>query len=90
MEIIPISDLRNTNKISEMCSTSDDPIFITKNGYGHAVMMSKEKFDREQREKKELRLVNIVLESELEQLQNGGKTKSLKSVVDELNAKYNL
>ena len=32
--IIPIRDLRDTTKISEMCSASNDPIFVTKNGYG--------------------------------------------------------
>lgn len=38
--IIPIKDLRNTTKISEMCSESSEPIFITKNGYGDMVIMS--------------------------------------------------
>lgn len=38
--IRPISDLRNTNEISELCHTSMEPIFITKNGYGDLVVMS--------------------------------------------------
>lgn len=38
--IIPIRDLRDTNKMSEMCGTSNEPIFITKNGYGDMVIMS--------------------------------------------------
>ena len=38
--IIPIKDLRDTTKISEMCNASSDPIFITKNGYGDMVIMS--------------------------------------------------
>ena len=38
--IIPIRDLRDTNKMSEMCGTSSEPIFITKNGYGDMVIMS--------------------------------------------------
>jgi len=29
--IRPITDLRNTNEISEMCHKSQKPIFITKN-----------------------------------------------------------
>lgn len=33
-KIIPIRDLRDTAKMSEMCSESREPIFITKNGYG--------------------------------------------------------
>ena len=38
--IIPIRDLRDTGKLSEMCSASREPIFITKNGYGDMVIMS--------------------------------------------------
>ena len=39
-QIRPISDLRNTTKISEICNSSKEPIFITKNGYGDLVIMS--------------------------------------------------
>ena len=39
-KIIPIRDLRDTGKLSEMCSESVEPIFITKNGYGDMVIMS--------------------------------------------------
>ena len=38
--IIPIRDLRDTGKMSEMCGASNEPIFITKNGYGDMVIMS--------------------------------------------------
>ena len=38
--IIPIRDLRDTTKISEMCNASNEPIFVTKNGYGDMVVMS--------------------------------------------------
>ncbi len=38
--IIPIRDLRNTSDISEMCNSSQEPIFVTKNGYGDMVVMS--------------------------------------------------
>ena len=39
-QIVPIRDLKNTNKISQMCHDSEEPIFVTKNGYGDIVMMS--------------------------------------------------
>lgn len=39
-QIIPIKDLRDTTRISEMCHNSDEPIFVTKNGYGDMVVMS--------------------------------------------------
>ena len=38
--IRPITDLRNTNEISEICNSRKEPIFITKNGYGDLVVMS--------------------------------------------------
>lgn len=38
--IIPIKDLRDTGRIAELCSSSNEPIFITKNGYGNMVIMS--------------------------------------------------
>ena len=39
-QIIPIKDLRDTNKISELCNSVNEPIFVTKNGYGDMVVMS--------------------------------------------------
>ena len=39
-KIIPIRDLKNTSVISQMCHESDEPIFVTKNGYGDMVIMS--------------------------------------------------
>ncbi len=39
-QIIPIRDLRDTTKLSEMCNATDEPIFVTKNGYGDMVIMS--------------------------------------------------
>ncbi len=38
--IIPIRDLRNTSEISELCNSVQEPIYVTKNGYGDMVIMS--------------------------------------------------
>ena len=43
--IKPITDLRNTNEISEICHKQQQPIFITKNGYGDLVVMSIETYE---------------------------------------------
>ena len=43
--IRPITDLRNTTEISEMCHENHEPIFITKNGYGDLVVMSIETYE---------------------------------------------
>ena len=44
-EIRPIKDLRNTNEISRVCHESNEPVYITKNGYGHLVVMSMETYN---------------------------------------------
>ncbi|MGM0653256.1 MAG: type II toxin-antitoxin system Phd/YefM family antitoxin [Bacillota bacterium] len=43
--IRPITDLRNTNEISDLCHEKNEPIFITKNGYGDLVVMSIETYE---------------------------------------------
>ncbi len=46
-QIRPITDLRNTTEISELCHSKTEPIFITKNGYGDLVVMSMETYERQ-------------------------------------------
>lgn len=43
--IIPIRDLKDTAAISQMCSESKEPIYITKNGYGDMVLMSMKAYE---------------------------------------------
>lgn len=45
-QIKPITDLRNTNEISEICHAKKEPVFITKNGYGDLVVMSIETYEQ--------------------------------------------
>lgn len=44
-QIRPITNLRNTNEISDICHAQHEPIFITKNGYGDLVVMSIETYE---------------------------------------------
>ena len=44
--IRPITDLRNTTEISELCHTKKEPIFITKNGKGDLAVMSIETYEK--------------------------------------------
>ncbi len=44
IEIRPIKDLRDTTEISKLCEETKEPIYITKNGYGHLVVMSMETY----------------------------------------------
>lgn len=45
-QIIPIRDLKNTSEISQLCHSTDSPVFITKNGYGDMVIMSMEAYEK--------------------------------------------
>jgi prevent-host-death family protein len=48
--IKPISDLRNkSNEISEMAHTTQEPIYITKNGEGDLVVMSIQEYRKLER-----------------------------------------
>ncbi len=38
--MIPIRELKDTNAISAKCHETDEPIYVTKNGYGDMVIMS--------------------------------------------------
>lgn len=44
-QIRPITDLRNTTEISNVCHAQQEPVFITKNGYGDMVIMSMETYE---------------------------------------------
>ncbi|GHU98655.1 prevent-host-death protein [Clostridia bacterium] len=44
-QIIPIRDLRNTTDISDLCHATNEPIFVTKNGYGDLVVMSMKAYE---------------------------------------------
>lgn len=45
-QIRPIRDLKNTTEISTLCHETNEPIFITKNGYGDMVIMSIETYEK--------------------------------------------
>ena len=45
-QIIPIRDLKNTTAVSQKCKETDEPIFITKNGYGDMVLMNIDVYNR--------------------------------------------
>ncbi len=44
-QIMPIKELKDTSAISELCHKAEEPIFITKNGYGDMVVMSMDTYD---------------------------------------------
>lgn len=83
--IIPIKDLKNTSEISDLCHKTDEPIYITKNGYGDMVIMSMEIFESTMRQLSMYRDIEI---SE-KQIENG-QVKDAKTSLASMRAKYGL
>ena len=84
MQIIPIKDLRDTNKISDLCNESNEPIFITKNGYSDLVVISAELYERFAQTNK---IDQVIYEAEME-VEEGAEPISLDSSRERLNKKY--
>lgn len=83
-KIIPIRDLKDTTAISRMCNESDEPIFVTKNGYGDMVVMSMKAYE----EIIETSIIdNAIAESEA-QLEQDGKLYDAKEVLETLRREY--
>ena len=83
--IIPIRELKNTNNISELCRSTNEPIFVTMNGYGELVVMSMETYD-EQLRRLEFYQELAISEKQFEE----EKTKDARASLSDLRAKYAL
>lgn len=82
--IIPIRDLRNISKISELAHKKQEPIFITKNGYSDLVVMSSELYERFAQIN---RIDQAIYEAELE-VEEGAEPISSDNAKERLNKKY--
>ena len=84
-QIIPIKELKDTTKISELCHASSEPIYNTKNGYGDMVVMSMETYEAT------IRRDQIYKELEISERQVAeGKTRPAKEALADLRVKYEL
>lgn len=84
-QIIPIKDLKNTSEISDLCHKSEEPIYVTKNGYGDMVIMSMEIYE------KALRRFSVYKDIEIsEQQLEGGQIKDARTALAGMRAKYGL
>lgn len=84
-QIIPIKDLKNTSEISDMCHKSDEPIYITKNGYGDMVIMSMEMYENAMRQ------LSIYRDIELSEQQiENGQTKGAQTSLTKMREKYGI
>ena len=84
-QIIPIRDLKDTAKISQMCSESKEPIYITKNGYGDMVIMSMRTYEER------LGMADIYAKlAEAEEDIRAGRISDAASSLSDIRAKYNV
>lgn len=82
--IMPIKELRETNKISAIAHEKQEPIFITRNGYSDLVVMSTELYDSFVRMN---RIDQAIYDSERE-MQEGAESIELDQAFEILNKKY--
>jgi len=84
--IRPVSDLRNkTPEIEAICIKEQQPVFITKNGSGHLVVMSQKLYEDQQ---SLMDLYDKLDEAESQSL-SGGKRISHSEVIARLRARLN-
>ena len=84
-QIIPIRDLKKTSELSQMCKDADEPIFVTKNGYGDMVIMSMAYYEET--------LGRNAVYAKLEEARAdvaSGRVKSLRNVVSKQRAKFHV
>ncbi len=84
-QIIPIKDLKNTSEISDMCHKTEEPIYVTKNGYGDMVIMSMDIYEAMMRQIATYRDIEIS-EKQIE----AGQIKDARAALKETRAKYGL
>ena len=83
--IIPIRDLKNTSAVADMVREANEPVFVTKNGYGEMVIMSIKTYEEKFRQ---LELYHDLAVSE--QQFEEGKSKDARIALSELRDKYEL
>ena len=84
-QIIPIRDLKNTTAISDLCHSSTEPIYITKNGYGDMVIMSMDVYEQTMNQ------LNLYRELEISETQiEEGKGKDAKESLASIRKRYAL
>ena len=83
--IVPVRDLKNTNRISALCHQEMRPIYVTKNGYGDMVVMSMDYY--------ESALGRNAVYARLAEAQsdiNAGRVKSAVDVMSRMRSKFDV
>ena len=83
--IVPVRDLKDTNRISELCNRELRPVFVTKNGYGDMVIMSMAYYEEA--------LGRNAVYAKLEEARSdiaAGRVKPLRQAINGLRNKFNV
>ena len=83
MQIVPMRDLKNTVEIERRCAESNEPVFVTKNGYGRLVVMDIEYFEKTMQKVYEAAAVNKGIDD-----MQKGKTVDGNKIIEEMSKKY--
>jgi PHD/YefM family antitoxin component YafN of YafNO toxin-antitoxin module len=83
-KIIPIRELKNTASISKYVEETNEPVFITKNGYGSMVIMNLKVYEREIAKKQIIEQIN----DSLEDINNSNQKSDGALFINEMKAKY--
>ena len=87
MEILPISAMRDTNMISEICTQQKEPVFITKNGTGHLVILEHNEYVRM---KEEMRLYKAAVDASRRYKENREELSDFDDFMGEVEKEYGL
>ena len=85
MQIVPMRDLKDTVKIEKLCREHNEPVFVTKNGYGSLVVMDMEYYEKIMRDAYEARLIAKGMDDV-----NNGRVKDGQTTMNALKKKYGL
>ena len=83
--IIPIKELKNTGEISQLCHETNEPIYITKNGFGDMVIMSIQAFEEQMFVQE---VYSKLAESEADV--SAGRTRNAKESLKSIRERYNV
>lgn len=84
LRIMPITELRKTDEVSELCHRNYEPIFITKNGYSDLVVMSIESYELLVQDN---RIDAAIMEAEAE-LESGAELADAREAIAGFKRKY--
>ena len=83
--IVPIKDLRNTTELSNLAHKEQEPIFVTKNGYGRLVVMDIEYYEKTMRKMDEAKSILDGLEDA-----KSGNTVDGDTAISNIRSKYGI